>query len=159
MQSHYVTAAAYAAMTGLSLDMVRNMAKTGALKGAVRVGRPGSPWAIPHPANTEDPAPVGAAGSSADKQATVTGAGTSDLMSSRSRPLTLAREVSDRARLVNTRPARALGDAVYAIAAVASAHMVDRDGRCARCGWTYPCPDRVELVAALEAAHVMVVSE
>jgi hypothetical protein len=67
----------------------------------------------------------------------------------------MARRVSDRVAAVHTRPARALTDVTYALAALAVAHSVNRDGACARCGWTYPCPDRVELIAALTHADAL----
>lgn len=64
----------------------------------------------------------------------------------------MARRVATRTATVHTRPAVALADLAYAVAAVAATHALSRDGMCTACGWTYPCPTRSSLDAALAHA-------
>lgn len=148
----YETVAKRAARTGEPPHLIRKAAAAGRIPGAIRIGSPRSPWALPiDPDNADTPAPVGA-GVSRTQNADA--ARVPNLMSTRDTPdpITVARRVASRASLVHTRPAQALADLVYAVAAVAAAHRVDRDGMCSACGWTYPCPDRRALTDALAAA-------
>lgn len=117
---------------------------------AKRAQRTGEPPIGPVNANT--PAPSGAG-----VTRTQTGASgpRPDLMSS-GEPADVigtARSVAGRVSVVHTLPARALADLAFSVAAVAARHGIDRDGACAACGWTYPCPDRLTLDAALRAAY------
>lgn len=152
----YETARARAERLGTTVDAVRADANAGRIPGATRVGGPRSEWRFPVLAAAPGPRDHetrrageldGSAGQSVDRDAL------RDIMSTGSGSvLDAARRVAERVSVVRTRPARALSDLAFAVAAVASTHVDDRDGRCARCGWTYPCPDRRELAAALDAA-------
>jgi hypothetical protein len=74
------------------------------------------------------------------------------------RPLDVARLVAGDAGAVFTRPARALTETAYGIAALAGRHFAGPDGRCVSCSAPmYPCPDRAELDAILERARSIVV--
>lgn len=149
----YESVAKRAQRTGEPPAMIRRDAAAGRIPGAVRIGGHRSPWALPiGPVNANTPAPSGAG-------VTRTQTGTSgprpDLMST-GEPVDVigtARRVAGRVSVVHTLPARALADLAFSVAAVASRHGVNRDGACAACGWTYPCPDRLALDAALRAAY------
>lgn len=144
----YETVAARAARTGEPPHLIRKAAAAGRIPGAVRIGARRSPWALP--VNADTPAPEGAGVSR-----TQTGGGPfDDLMSSGhdTDPIGTARRVAQRVSVAHTRPAQALADLVFSVAAIAAGHRLDRDGACAACGWTYPCPDRRSLDAALDAA-------
>lgn len=157
----YQTAAAFAAEHGLDVVDVRSLARKGLITGAIRVGGPRSSWAIPTGAvlltdpsqrleKAADPAPMGA-GSAADTRPNVTDV--PNLMSSGGdTPAALARRVENRVRVVRTRPAQALADVVFMAADIAAQHTSDRDARCTRCGWTWPCPDRRALDQLLHHA-------
>ena len=147
----YETVAARAARTGEPPHLIRRDAAEGRIPGAVRVGAARSPWALPKPGNENTPAPVG---TGVTRTQTAGAARIPDLMSTgdTTDPITTARRVAQRVGLVHTRPAQALADLVFSVAAVAAGHRVDRDGMCSACGWTYPCPDRRALTDALAAA-------
>lgn len=147
----YESVAKRSARTGEPPHVIRRDAAEGRIPGAVRVGSHRSPWALPVPGNDNTPAPIGAGVS---RTQTSGASPYRDLMSSgdTTDPITVARRVAQRAALVHTRPAQALADLVFSVAAVAAGHRVDRDGMCAACGWTYPCPDRKALTDALNAA-------
>ncbi len=57
---------------------------------------------------------------------------------------------------LTTRPARALMAATLTLTALHAAHSPDRDARCGRCGWSWPCPDSEALTAALDQVHAIV---
>lgn len=154
----YETTGQRATRLGVTVQAIRTEANAGAIPGAIRVGGPRSEWRFPLldtvPGTTKPAEHGGRFGGSAGQSDDVALAA---IMSSGSGSvLTAARRVADRVSVVRTRPARALSDLAYAVAAVATTHVDDRDGRCARCGWTYPCPDRRELAAALLAADAVV---
>ena len=74
-------------------------------------------------------------------------------MSTGDTPAQIARRVENRVRNVTTRAAaRRLAVVVFLAADLASLHTMDRDARCTRCGWTYPCPDRRALDQLLHVA-------
>lgn len=144
----YETVQKRAARTGQPPHLIRADAAAGRIPGAIRIGAARSPWALP--VNADTPAPVGAGVSR-----TQTGSGPfDDLMSTgdTTDPIATARRVAQRVAVAHTRPAMALADLVFSVAAIAAGHRLDRDGACAACGWTYPCPDRRSLDAALDAA-------
>ena len=147
----YETVAMRAARTGEPPHLIRRQASQGRIPGAVRVGSHRSPWALPKPGNADTPAPIGAGVSRTQTERLPVGP---NLMSpsDTSDPITTARRVAQHVGLVHTRPAQALADLVFSVAAVAAGHRVDRDGMCAACGWSYPCPDRRALTDALNAA-------
>ena len=103
--------------------MIRRDAAAGRIPGAIRIGAKRSPWALP--VNDDTPAPSGAGVSR-----TQTGAGPwSDVTSTcdTTDPIGTARRVAQRVGLVHTRPAQALADLAFSVAAVAAGHRMDRD--------------------------------
>lgn len=148
----YETVAKRAARTGQPARTIRDDAAAGRIPGAVRIGSPRSPWALP--VNDDTPAPVGAGVS---RTQTGKPGPWPDVTSTCDHPdpTALARRVADRTRVVHTRPAQALADLAFSVAAVAAGHPMDRDGMCAACGWTFPCPTRQGLTDALQAADTL----
>lgn len=149
----YLTPTAYAAVVGSTPSAVRRDAAAGRIPGAVRISsHPRSPWALPDPlealeAETTTAGPLeertGRAGHSTL---------TAEPHERTSTPghIDRAVEIAARVSVVTTRPARALVVAVNGLTYLAGRHTVNRDGACAACGWTYPCPDAQHLAATLE---------
>lgn len=150
----YETVAARAQRTGRAPRLIRRDAAEGRIPGAVRIGGLRSPWALPlEGVNDNTPAPKGAAGVSRTQTGST---GQWPDVTSSGEPVDVigtARRVAGRVGVVHTLPARALADLAFSVAAVAARHGIDRDGACAACGWTYPCPDRLALDAALRGAY------
>jgi excisionase family DNA binding protein len=155
----YLTTQDAAAALGVTERTIRRMIDAGQLPGAVRISGPRSPWRVPAAALTHtSPAPRGpGAGLVTQPQepamrprydtprtpATIT---PRHLVSTAVSAAHLLAHVS------TTRPARACSALVLDVVAAASRHQPDRDARCQHCGWTWPCPDAVDLTAALDSA-------
>lgn len=116
----YETVAERAARTGETERRITALAAQGMIPGAVRIGSARSRWALPRPESTT-PAPGGGAGIGVEA----------------AHDRLAPHVMSSRPGEVDTSPVRH------------AAHTVDRDGRCTRDGWTWPCPDREALDRAL----------
>lgn len=156
MEATFQTAQAYADAHGLNVVEVRKLARTGRIPGAVRIGSRRSAWAIPVAAPVvSDTAARELMSSRAAADTRPVGADVPNLMSTGETPAQIARRVESRVRVVTTRPAQALADVVFMAADVAAMHTSDRDARCTRCGWTWPCPDRAALDQLLRRADLI----
>ena len=159
----YTTTERYAEAHGLAVTEVRALARKGLILGAIRVGGPRSSWAIPADAViltdvSQRSADTAARGSEDSRAAADTRPNRADRpkdMSTGDTPTQIARRVENRVRNVTTRPARALAVVLFLAADIASLHTKDRDARCTRCGWTYPCPDRRALDQLLHVADLI----
>jgi hypothetical protein len=150
--------------TGLPRATLLAYLDAGVLPGARKVR--GGAWAIPPESldavNRIDPAPSEGDGVDRDNNtARRTASTVADEPTPGSAPLgdlvDIARRVERATSSLSTsRPARAACDAVWRLVQAAARHEVDRDGACRQCGWAWPCPDRVDAVAAvLDAGRVV----
>lgn len=166
----YLTAQTYADRLGLDVRIVRERLRSGAIPGALRIGGKGSTWAIPETALAQEIAGAGDVEELRwgveELVASSAGAGRvssrPDITSRRfgvtplapghdsdhamrareiTSPIDEARAIAGALAGVTNRPARALTDLVYGVAIAGARHYADRDGMCAACAWTYPCPD------------------
>jgi hypothetical protein len=149
----YITTDVYAARTGRTITAVRNACAAGAIPGALRIGGPRSRWAIPE----TDTTPEGSTPSRAVPEPHPRQARRDDVTSSGTPTITAACRVSDALATVPTsRPARATRRAAWDVLATTSRHQTNRDGACAHCGWTWPCPDYRDGAATLAALEAIV---
>lgn len=155
-----LTVSEYAAREGLSVRTVRDRAAVGRIKGAQRIGSPGSPWVLPWPPlepdqALDDVAPdAGDVGGGSDRTPGNPGVLTAGYDTATA--LTTYTACVSTVGAVTTRPARALPVALAALVASIARHSVNRDGVCGACGWTYPCPDAAANRTALDAVASIV---
>lgn len=148
-----------AAALGVSPSALRRRAAAGGIPGALQIGGPRTPWRVPVAyvtGKTDGPPGEGRITPSGpgpqrrtlgpDAHDYVTPAPTAD----RVRHAATAAAVL--ARLHTSRPGTAASGLILDVTAAASRHNPDRDHRCGHCGWTWPCPDRTDLDAALARA-------